>query len=264
MSDTERSGESPHQSTRLVRALVAGRDAGDYAYDGVTADGRSYAVTVNGRQRIYPLPAMVAWHRGFIAGQQHQPRSLVDVPAGDGLAPLIDLLTAPGLADQCRIAIRTAMDTAGLTVSQLADAAGVTRNTVSDALRFGAADTLSLATAEKMMAGLGGAWHVSYVDPAGPAGPPAPDLAAPTRAEPVALRRLRALALTDARGLVRWVDDMDPTRAVRAFRLHVRLPGDTQPVQIKATELPALLIGVADAADPATAVDVERITAAAR
>src|SRR5687767_5975659 len=103
------SDDAPYASRQLVGALVADEQAGNLRYSGLTSGGRRYAVEVNGRRRVYPLDQMAAWHRGFTAGRHHDAETLRQVPPGAGVAPLVDLLTAPSLADQCRVAILAAM-----------------------------------------------------------------------------------------------------------------------------------------------------------
>lgn len=252
--------ETPYASTKLVGRLVAGDKAGDFRYAGLVDAGGPYVVEVAGRRRMYPLEQMTAWYRGFTDGQRHNAGELHQVPAGAGLAPLVELLTAPDLADQCRMAIRAAMDAAGLDATRLAEAADVTRKTVGDALRFGEPQGISITMAQRLMAAAGGRWHVAYVPDE--QGPPA-DLATPVRPEPVALTRLRALALADSRDLVRWLDNLDPTAATsrRGFYLTLRVAAEDKPVKLRAAvDLVPFLLGLADAADPATAVDLEHLT----
>ncbi|MEU8023724.1 winged helix-turn-helix domain-containing protein [Micromonospora haikouensis] len=247
---------------RLVAALVAATKAGHLRYVGrVSGGGDALAVEIGDRRRVYPPAGMAAWHRGFTAGRHHQPAALAAIPHGPAYAGVVELLTAPDLADQCRIAIRAAQDAAGLTTAELADRSGLTRKTVSDALKFGRPQTLSLTRAQQLMAGTGRTWHVTYVDPEH-AGPAAPDLTAPTRREPAALTRLRMLAVAADRGLLRWVDDLDTTKATKAYRLAVRVADEPRPVRLRAAdELEPFLLGLADAADPATAADLERLAA---
>lgn len=200
-----------NETKRLVNALMAEHQAGRLRYYGRTRAGR-YRIRTAASERSFDADGMWAYLEGRDIGQAAGPAAAPPPAVVDELAEIRRVLVNPSLADQCRTQIRAAMAAQGLNLSELSAAAGRTRQAVRVALRWGAAEKLSMRMAEMLMEATGCGWRVQMV-PADAAGAPGVgDLAAPgvtaagvpaATPEPVGVTRMRAAAIAHEAGVAR-------------------------------------------------------------
>lgn len=225
---------------RLITVLTAGARGGRWQYDGPVDNYTRYLLrTHTGAERRYTATEALEYLRGRNVGKT---TPLTLEPGRPRLPDEVrHLLVNPGLGDQMRLAILTAMDAAGIGVTQLAQRTGRDRGGIRDALTMGRTGNLSTKTAEILMAGAGGSWRVSYAPPAGPVDgiPPA---AGP---EPVFLRRVRAAATADHDRIVSWRDPV-AVRHVRHPRAVFTLERARATHRVMAPVLEAWLTGLRD------------------
>lgn len=232
-------------STRLVAALIAGERRGEYTYRGPAARHTGYVVELaGGRRRVYDTAGMWAWLRARKLGAAAGPAVPPAGPRAE-LDAVRRLLVAPGLADQMRTQIRAAMEHVGMGVTALAAASGRNRGAIREALRWGAADTLSVRMAESMMAGTGCGWAIRYTRPESAVAELRPAAAicdAPP--EPAGVRRMRAAVIADEHGLAVWTSPLDPNKAHRAAAFEFEVAGVPRRVPVGVVR--AWLVGLAD------------------
>lgn len=250
-------------SEALVAALIAADTAGVIAYVGQVRGGR-YKVAAAGPgapTRTLSERDATAWLAGARAGYPTHPgrpdRDGWQDPPGE-LDTIRGVLSTPSLPDQCRTQIRAAMESVGLTLTDMVarvEPAPVTRKAAREALTYGR--TLSMDMASRLMAATGCEWHVEYRAPA-PAGPgpgPRPPVASPVVAppEPAGLSRVRVVMFCHEHRHVRWVNPSGVNQAIRpraVFRLE---RPDRRVYDVAAADVVWWLAGVADQQEPGLA-----------
>jgi hypothetical protein len=243
-------------------------------------DGRPaelLTIELGDRSRAFAATEMLGWLDGFDAGATLPPE-LAPPPLelgrprsrdGRHRAQLRSILVNPTPQDQCRIALRLAMQRAGIGTSAMMTEIRASKKAIIDALQLGVRPGRDGREYRYLGSGLDTRWqcmvwsHVAMadvvgidvarqllplVDPSRPVSPRPPD----GWCEPDVLARLRLLLAAHERGLVAWVSVPGPNAGLYARSFRFDPPGlppqDRPRWTVLAERAWPWLVGVADAA----------------
>ncbi len=222
-------------------------------------------VRFDGRERVFSPDAMETWLDGLGRG-----RNIPQLVAYDrrDIEAVRRLLLAPGPQDQCRIALRYAMQAASITMAQMMAEIRATNKAINDSLRLGGTpgrENREWRTVEQdsttywecLVWSHRAMWDVLQGSPVRTLVKPqsvddevfvAPPGSWRGWREPAPLVRQRLLAFAHEQGLVRWVDPADPNRAYHTREF--RLAAGGRVADVAADAVWPWLVGLADSAAP--------------
>lgn len=198
-------------STRLVDVLFAMDEAGELTYSGGSGD-RYTIQTTEGRMRRFGPAETWAWLHGRKAGLDAREAHATLPRTSSGLEEIRAVLVDPSPSDLRRLRIWHAMQESGVGIKELAERFGVTRKSMRDWLTLGHRRELVGERADEILA---------LLPPHAVADPPVNEGARVrppswSRREPAGIRRARMLAFAHEQGLVRYVDPLNPMKALHA------------------------------------------------